>query len=68
MAVGSGKLLPVAVMLKNPNTKYLGVDLAENMINNTKANLQNNLSRYDSKLSLDEWCQKNNLSLKVANA
>jgi len=37
------------------------------MIKNTKINLQNNLSKYDSKLSLDEWCTKNNLSFKVAN-
>ncbi len=38
------------------------------MIKATQSNLQTNLSKYDSKLSLDQWCLKNNLSLKVANA
>jgi ubiquinone/menaquinone biosynthesis C-methylase UbiE len=40
VACGTGKLLPVAVMLKDQSTKYLAVDLAENMIQKSKKNLQ----------------------------
>lgn len=55
-------------MLKKQSTKYLAVDLAENMIERTKTNLKQNLSKYSPDLDLKEWCQKNNISLKVANA
>lgn len=68
VACGCGKLLPVAIMLKNQSTNYLAVDLAENMIQNAKHNLQKNLEKYNSKGSLENWCQNNNLTLKVGNA
>lgn len=38
------------------------------MIEKARTSLQQNLSKYDSKLTLDQWLQKHNLNLKVANA
>jgi len=32
IACGNGKLLPIALMLKDQTCKYLATDLAENMI------------------------------------
>ena len=43
VACGTGKLLPVAIGLKNQTTKYLGIDIAENMIEKARSYLQQNL-------------------------
>lgn len=68
VACGTGKLLPMAMNMKNPAANYLAVDLSPNMINLTKENLQRNLELYGSKLDLENWMNKNNLFIDVADA
>lgn len=64
---GNGKLLPVAVMLKRQSATYLATDLAENMIERAKHNLRENFQKYDSRLTFDQWCLKQNLAFKTVN-
>ena len=68
VACGTGKLLPMAVNMKNPNTTYLATDLSPKMVELARTNLNANLLLYDSKLSFDQWLQKNNIVLQCANA
>lgn len=68
VACGTGKLLPIAVNMKDPDANYLATDLSPNMINLTKENLKANLKLYDSKLSFEDWLKKNKIEIFEANA
>lgn len=58
VACGTGKILPLAVYLKDPSAKYLATDLSPDMINLARTNLKKNFDRYESKLSYEDWLKK----------
>lgn len=68
VACGTGKLLPIAINIKNPNANYLATDLSPQMVEMTKKNLKKNLELYDSKLSFEQWLEKNKIHIMVSNA
>jgi SAM-dependent methyltransferase len=68
VACGTGKLLPLMLQLKNSAASYLASDLAPNMVELAKTNLKKNFDRYESRLSFEEWCSKQNLNFAVVNA
>lgn len=67
IACGTGKLLPYALSVKELETTYLATDLCENMIELAKQHLSAYLQKIGYKGSLEEWCVRQNLSLKAAN-
>ena len=68
VACGTGRMLPMMLNMKDPNTKYLATDISEKMVEKTRERLKHNLSLYHSKLTFDEWLGANNLYTGVANA
>ena len=58
VACGTGKLLPIALQLKNQKAKYLATDLSPSMIELAKYNLKNHFQRYQSQLSFEEWTKQ----------
>lgn len=68
VACGTGKLLPFAMERKNAAAKYTASDLAPNMVDIARKNLKSHLERYESKLSFEDWCNKQKLSFQVLNA
>lgn len=69
LEVGCGKclFLPYALQLKPQETPYLASDLTPKMIDHANQYLQGLLTQYDSKLSYEQWLNKHNVTIKVAN-
>ena len=67
IACGTGKLLPLAMRLKNENTTYLGTDLAENMIKEAHLTLEKELKKMGVEANLEDWMKKQRLELRTAN-
>ena len=53
VACGSGKLLPLAMQLKDKDASYLATDLSPKMIELTEHNLRNHFQNYNSKLTFE---------------
>lgn len=68
VACGTGKLLSFAMDRKRKECQYLASDIASNMVEKSKDNLRQHFLKYESKLTFEEWCQKQNLHFQVLNA
>jgi len=64
---GAGKLLSTVLDLKKPDASYLATDLSENMVNEAKKRLKAHFDKYESKISFEEWLQKQHLNFEVQN-
>lgn len=56
------------LQLKKTQANYWATDISPNMLDLAKQNLKQDFERYNSRLSFDEWCQKQHISFAVANA
>jgi ubiquinone/menaquinone biosynthesis C-methylase UbiE len=68
VACGTGKLLPYALEVKNPNAHYLASDLSPNMVHLAKENLKAHFQKYQSRLTFEEWCSAQKIQFEVINA
>lgn len=69
LEIGCGRclLVPYCLQLKNPETTYMATDLSPKMVELAEKQLKHVLDSFESKLSFEEWCKKQNFTLKVHN-
>lgn len=64
---GAGKLLSTILDLKNPEASYYATDLSEAMVEQSKKRLEAHFAKYESKLSFNEFLEKQHLHFSAQN-
>lgn len=67
IACGAGKLIPSVLDLKAPETNYYATDISEEMLKFAELRLETHFAKYQSKLTLEEWMQTQNLQFLQLN-
>lgn len=67
VGMGTGKLIPQALLLKPSEATYLATDLSPEMVAHSMKSLQDYICKIGVKDSLTDWMNKQHLTVQVTN-